>query len=228
MPSSTDVPRYNLLTRVLHWLIAAVILGLVGLGWWMVDLTYYDRWYNRSLELHKSAGLVLLAVVAVFVAWALVRRGPPLPDSIPRWQRIAAHATHGLLFVLMLAMPVTGYLISTSAGAPVSVFGLFEVPALVNGGEPQENGGFLDGLDTTDPSTGGLSNVSLPTTALAATIDDGHDTGLHAGQQRCVFGQHGELTFHARHNNLPHFGGENKPLRRHQLKLQEIGHPALR
>jgi len=135
MPSSTDVPRYNLLTRVLHWLIAAVILGLVGLGWWMVDLTYYDRWYNRSLELHKSAGLVLLAVVAVFVAWALVRRGPPLPDSIPRWQRIAAHATHGLLFVLMLAMPVTGYLISTSAGAPVSVFGLFEVPALVNGGE---------------------------------------------------------------------------------------------
>ena len=63
-----------------------------------------------------------------------MRRGPPLPD-MPRWQRVAAHATHGLLFVLMLALPVTGYLISTSAGAGVSVFGWVEVPALLEGGE---------------------------------------------------------------------------------------------
>ena len=134
--NSNDTPlRYNPLTRVLHWLVAIGMLGLVGLGWWMVGLSYYDAWYNRALELHKSIGIVLLALATLFVAWALWRRGPPLPD-MPRWQRIAAHATHGLLFLLMLALPLTGYLISTSAGAPVSVFGWFEVPGLISGGEP--------------------------------------------------------------------------------------------
>lgn len=134
MASSAGTERYSVATRLLHWLVALVILGLIGLGWWMVDLSYYDAWYNRSLELHKSIGLVGLLLAVLFVLWALLRRGPPLPD-MPRWQRIAAHATHGLLFVLMLALPVTGYLISTSAGAGVSVFGVFEVPALVDGGE---------------------------------------------------------------------------------------------
>ena len=134
MASPADAPRYSVLTRILHWLMALNILGLIALGWWMVDLTYYDPWYNRSLELHKAIGLVGLAVAVLFVAWALVRRGPPLPD-MPAWQRIGAHAAHGLLFLLMLVLPVTGYLISTSAGDGVSIFGLFEVPALVQGGE---------------------------------------------------------------------------------------------
>ena len=134
MPSPAGTERYSLPTRVLHWLVALVILGLIGLGWWMVDLTYYDPWYNRSLELHKGIGMIGLPLALAFVLWALVKRGPPLPE-MPRWQRAAAHATHGLLFLLMLALPVTGYLISTSAGDGVGVFGLFEVPALVDGGE---------------------------------------------------------------------------------------------
>ena len=134
MTRSNPPARYSAVTRVLHWLLATGILAMVALGWWMVDLTYYDAWYNRSLELHKSVGMLLMLPALLFVVWTLLRRGPPLPD-MPRWQRIAAHATHGLLYLLMLALPVSGYLISTSAGAAVQVFGAFAVPGLVNGGE---------------------------------------------------------------------------------------------
>lgn len=134
MVNKAATPRYDLVARLLHWAIAVLILGLVGLGWWMVDLSYYERWYNRSLEWHKALGILVLELALLNIAWNLARRPPPLPGSIPRWQRIAAHAVHGVLFLLMLGIPLTGYLISTSAGAPVSFFGLYEVPALFDGG----------------------------------------------------------------------------------------------
>ncbi len=130
MLRSTDT-RYSVITRILHWVVALLIIGLIGLGWWMVDLSYYDRWYNRSLELHKSLGMVALAVAAVKIAWAIYDGRPGFADGIKAWERTAATATHHLFYLLMLLIPVTGYVISTSAGDGISVFGLFEIPALL-------------------------------------------------------------------------------------------------
>ncbi|NKC13798.1 MAG: cytochrome b [Gammaproteobacteria bacterium] len=123
--------RYGLLPKLLHWFIAVLIIGLIWLGWYMVDLTYYDRWYNDSLTAHKALGLLVLALALVKIVWTLVNRPPPLVATLRTFERVAAHAAHGLLYLAMLLIPVTGYLISTSAGAAVSIFNWFDVPALV-------------------------------------------------------------------------------------------------
>jgi len=123
--------RYGLVTKLLHWVIAFSILGLIGLGWWMVELSYYDPWYHKSLSLHRVLGLAVLGLAVAMLLWQRVSKPPALPSSIPRGQQIAAHAVHHTLFLMMLLLPVTGYLISTSAGQGIPVYGLFEVPALV-------------------------------------------------------------------------------------------------
>jgi cytochrome b561 len=121
---------FGIVSRFLHWTIAFSIIGLIGLGWYMVGLSYYDRWYHRSLELHRVWGLAVLVLGVLFSLWKFVSPSPALPDAIARFQRVAAHAAHGLLLTMMLLLPVTGYLISTSAGQAVPVYGWFEVPAI--------------------------------------------------------------------------------------------------
>ena len=113
--------RYGLVTKLLHWTIALAILGLIALGWYMVDLTYYDPWYHKTLSLHRVLGLGVLAAAIFFLLWQRVSRPPSLPASIPRAQQLAAAAVHHLLFLMMLLLPVTGYLISTSAGQGIPV-----------------------------------------------------------------------------------------------------------
>lgn len=122
--------RYGLVSKLLHWLIAGGIIGLVALGWWMVGLSYYDAWYNRSLALHRAFGLVVLALAILFIGWRLISPSPSLQASLKPWERSAARAVHAVLLVAMVAVPASGYVISTSAGAGVPVFGFFELPAI--------------------------------------------------------------------------------------------------
>ena len=121
--------HYGLVAIGLHWSIAIVFVGLVGLGAWMVGLTYYDPWYNDSLALHKAVGIVLLALALARFGWKLADRKPGYGPEVRAYERAGATATHWLLSALLVVLPVTGYLISTSEGAGIDVFGLFEVPA---------------------------------------------------------------------------------------------------
>lgn len=126
-----DTERYGLVTKSLHWSIALGIIGLIGLGWYMVDLTYYDPWYHRSLSLHRSIGLTVLGLAVCYLVWKRVSRSPALPVTIPRGQLLAAAVVHHVLVVMMFLLPITGYLVSTSAGQAVPVYDWFEVPVLV-------------------------------------------------------------------------------------------------
>ena len=121
---------YSVFVRLVHWLTALIILGLTGLGWWMVGLSYYDSWYNRSLDLHKGFGIVALILGLAFIARKAFGPTPPAEATLTPAERAASKAVHGILFVMMLAMPLSGYVISTSSGDAVSVFGLFSVPAV--------------------------------------------------------------------------------------------------
>ena len=121
--------HYGLVAIGFHWSIAILFIGLVGLGAWMVGLTYYDPWYNDSLALHKAVGIVLLALALARFGWKLADRKPGYGPEVRAYERAGATATHWLLSALLVVLPVTGYLISTSEGAGIDVFGLFEVPA---------------------------------------------------------------------------------------------------
>ena len=124
--------HYGIVSSGFHWAIALAIVGLVGLGAWMVGLTYYDPWYYDSLALHKAIGIVVLALALVKFGWKLVDRNPGFGPEVKPHERAGATAMHWLLNALMVLLPVTGYLISTSEGAGIDMFGLFDVPALVD------------------------------------------------------------------------------------------------
>jgi cytochrome b561 len=123
--------RFGLVSKALHWVIALLIIGLIALGYYMVGLTYFDRWYNESLSLHKGCGMLALGLAVIDLGWKWYSPSPPFPDSISGPQRSAATAMHRLLLAMMLLIPVTGYAISTSDGKSVSIFGWFDVPALL-------------------------------------------------------------------------------------------------
>ena len=122
--------HYGLVSMGFHWAIALAMLGLVALGAWMVGLTYYDPWYNRSLALHKAFGVLLLVLAAAKFGWRVADRPPGFGPEVKAWERAGAGAMHWLLNAGIVLLPVTGYLISTSEGAGVDIFGLFDVPAL--------------------------------------------------------------------------------------------------
>jgi len=129
----TQVPQtsYDTLSKLFHWTVAVLIVGLIGLGWYMVGLTYYHPLYHDSLTWHRSLGLIALVLVVGRLLWTLKARRPPPSDSLTAVERGASRAVHVLLRVLMVAMPVSGYVMSTSAGDAVSVFGLVSVPPLL-------------------------------------------------------------------------------------------------
>lgn len=121
---------FGLLTKLLHWFIALSIIGLIWLGWYMVDLTYYDKWYNKSLAWHKALGMLVLGAAIIKIVWQLYSPIPDTTEKLKRWEKIGAKAMHHNLLLMMILIPVTGYLISTSKGKPVDIFGWFELPAL--------------------------------------------------------------------------------------------------
>ena len=124
---------YGLVAVSLHWLVALVVLGLFGLGLWMVELTYYDDWYRTAPAIHKGVGILLFITVTLRLGWRLVGPRPAPLATHSALERRIARITHGLLYVLLFAVMLSGYLISTADGRPVDVFGLFSVPALISG-----------------------------------------------------------------------------------------------
>lgn len=119
---------YSSLSKLLHWLMALMIFGLFGVGFWMVDLTYYSAWYKTAPHYHKSFGIVLAALLVVRLAVLFKKRKPaPLASHSQLVQR-ASKLTHVLLYVLLLLIVMTGYLISTADNRGIEVFNWLVVP----------------------------------------------------------------------------------------------------
>ena len=121
--------RYGLITKLLHWSIAILIIGLSGLGLYMVELTYYDRYYNLSLDSHKALGVLVLELAIVKILWSSFNPSPNAAATLKTWEKAAAKVMHLVLYTMMVLIPVSGYAISTSQGKAVSFFGWYEVPA---------------------------------------------------------------------------------------------------
>lgn len=121
---------YGLFTILLHWISALLIIGLFAIGFYMVDLDYYDPWYHRLPSLHISFGLVLLLLMVARIIWRLSNPQPkPLP-TYSRKTRLLATAMKYLLYMFVLVVIVTGYLITSADGKPASLFGLLDFPII--------------------------------------------------------------------------------------------------
>lgn len=122
--------RYGTLTQTLHWLSALLVIGLFGLGLWMVELGYYDDWYHQAPALHVSLGLVLAALTVIRILWRVVQPQTPPVQGSPV-SRAAANASKYALYLLLLFMALSGYLITGAAGSGADFFDWFTLPSLM-------------------------------------------------------------------------------------------------
>lgn len=120
------VSRYTRTAVVLHWVLAAMILGSLAFGLYMTSLPFSParlQYYNW----HKWAGVVILALSALRLLWRLAHR-PPAAVPMPGWQCGAAHAVHVALYLLFFAVPLVGWAYSSAAGFPIVLFGVLPLP----------------------------------------------------------------------------------------------------
>jgi cytochrome b561 len=123
--------RYSAPAIVLHWLIAVLIIGTFTLGLVMTDIPGLTPAKLRYFSWHKWAGVTVLLLATLRLLWRLTNRAPAYPAAMPAWQQRAAHALHGMLYVLIFAVPLSGYFYSLAAGVKVVYFGLFPLPVLI-------------------------------------------------------------------------------------------------
>ena len=121
---------YGLIAILLHWLSAFTVIGLFAVGFWMVDLTYYSEWYKTAPHWHKSIGLLLFFVTAGRILWRLFTAKPESLTTHKSWEVKSSHVAHFVLYLLLVLIMLSGYLISTADDRGIWVFDWFEIPSL--------------------------------------------------------------------------------------------------
>jgi len=124
--------RYTKPAILLHWLIALLIISAFFLGVTMVDIPGLTPTKLKYFSWHKWLGVTILALVTIRLLWRLGHPAPAYPTQMPQWQQRAASGLHILLYVLMFAIPVSGYFYTLSAGIPVVYLGLFQLPVFID------------------------------------------------------------------------------------------------
>ena len=121
--------RFPLFSRWLHWLMAVMVLSMLFLGIGMAA-SVSDR-YRLLVAIHRPLGLAVLVLVAVRLVNRLLHPPPPLPETLPRWQRVAAEASHVVLYALMFIMPLLGWGMLSAARYPIVIFGSVQLPPIL-------------------------------------------------------------------------------------------------
>ena len=130
----TDSQKYPVLIRLLHWLMAICILGLIASGWYMAGLDQNAPNKHDLYPWHKSFGVLMLIAIVLRVVVRLISSIPTLPQSLPGYEKKLAHLAHGLLYLLMFLVPVSGYLMSAMGGHDIFLFQI-QMPDLADNKE---------------------------------------------------------------------------------------------
>ncbi len=123
--------RYTAAAVAFHWIVAVFILANLALGLYTVDLPLSPQ-KLRYFSFHKWIGVTVFVLAAARLLWRLGHPAPPLPDTIPPWERRAAHGTHVLLYFLFFAAPLTGWLFSSASGFQTVYLGVLPLPDLLS------------------------------------------------------------------------------------------------
>jgi cytochrome b561 len=138
----TDRLQYGTTAKVFHWLIVALLLVQYPIGWLMPDI-HRGMKPGAGMTFHISFGIVILLLIVLRLAWRLAH--PVAPESsLPAWQRVSSEAVHWLLYALVLATTVSGWLFASFRGWGVSLFYLVPMPMLGSGNAAA--GKAIDGL----------------------------------------------------------------------------------
>jgi cytochrome b561 len=127
--------RWGAVAQLFHWLIVALIITQVTLASLADDLPPGVRKLTL-LARHKSVGITILMLASARLLWRLANPTPPLPPTLKPYERGLAHFTHVMLYILLFAMPLSGWMMSSARGFPVSWFGFFQLPDLVPKSKP--------------------------------------------------------------------------------------------
>ena len=122
--------RYGGVAKTLHWGMALLILGMLAVGIYMVDLPGTPDKFTLY-GWHKSFGATILVLAFLRFCWRLTNPQPALPEHMKPLERLLAHLSHYALYGFMFLLPMSGWLMSSAAGFPVSVFGWFTLPDLI-------------------------------------------------------------------------------------------------
>ncbi len=122
--------RYTGFAIALHWLVAVLVLVLIGLGLYMTDIPRGTPERASFYNLHKSIGVTVFLIVIVRLWWRARNPPPPLPPTVPSWQVTASRLSHALLYMCLILMPVAGFSASQFTKYGVTYFGLFKIPPM--------------------------------------------------------------------------------------------------
>ncbi|MEA3082564.1 MAG: hypothetical protein QOC89_261 [Paraburkholderia sp.] len=120
--------HFSPLARILHWAMAPLIIAMLFIGVGMVATVSHA--HDTLIAIHKPLGIALLLLVIVRASVRIKRGSPPLPGEMPASQRIAAKASHGVLYALMAAMPLIGWAMLSAAGYPITLYGPLHLPPI--------------------------------------------------------------------------------------------------
>jgi len=134
---SNTEQRYGAIAIALHWSMAVLVLALSGLGLYMVSLpdAGFDTAKITLILVHKALGMLALALVLPRLAWRLMTVLPRFAPELPDWEQVSARFVHLMFYALLLALPLSGWLMSSAGGYPATFFGLFDVPHLIGPNE---------------------------------------------------------------------------------------------
>ncbi len=132
MPIRNDADRWGWISLGIHWLTVVMVFSLVIVGFVMQELPNSST-KATVYSLHKTFGITVLGLTVLRLLWRLYAGAPAPVAGTPRWQSAIASFTHGLLYLILLAMPLSGWLFHSASGFPprnLSWFGLFKLPSL--------------------------------------------------------------------------------------------------
>ena len=127
----TDRLQYGTTAKVLHWLVLALLLVQYPLGWLMPDI-HRGTEPGAAMSFHVSLGIVILLLIVARLVWRFTHPVAP-ENALPPWQRLTSQATHWLLYALVLATTITGWLFASFRGWSMSFFYLVPLPMLASG-----------------------------------------------------------------------------------------------
>ncbi|MBV8651020.1 MAG: cytochrome b [Alphaproteobacteria bacterium] len=128
--SHADAPAYGPVAKLLHWLVVMLLVAQFIIAWTMPPI-HRGTTPETLISLHLSLGVVILLVIAVRIVWRLTHPAPAEPGDMPVWQRLVARATHGLLYAILVALPLLGWANASARGWKVTLFDILPLPPLV-------------------------------------------------------------------------------------------------